>query len=48
MCAVFGFLADIDRPDYILDRMGLALLHHGPDDQGKFFDGVVGLGHNRL
>jgi asparagine synthase (glutamine-hydrolysing) len=48
MCALFGFLADIERPDYTLERMGSALLHRGPDDQGKFFDGVVGLGHNRL
>lgn len=48
MCAVFGFFADIERPDFVLDQMGSALLHRGPDDQGKFTDGVVGLGHNRL
>jgi len=48
MCALFGFIADIERPDYVLDQMGSALLHRGPDDHGKFFDGRLGLGHNRL
>ena len=48
MCALFGFFADIERPDYVLDQMGSALLHRGPDDQGRYCDGRVGLGHNRL
>ena len=48
MCALFGFLAENERPDYILDEMGSVLLHRGPDYQGKFFDGRLGLGHNRL
>jgi asparagine synthase (glutamine-hydrolysing) len=48
MCALFGFIADIERPNYVLEQMGSVLLHRGPDDQGKFFDGRVGLGHNRL
>jgi len=48
MCALFGFLADIERPDHVLEQMGSVLLHRGPDDQGKYYDGKVGLGHNRL
>ena len=48
MCAVFGFLADIERPDFVLDQMSSALLHRGPDDQGKYTESGVGLGHNRL
>jgi asparagine synthase (glutamine-hydrolysing) len=48
MCALFGFIADIERPDYVLDQMSSVLLHRGPDDQGKYFDDRVGLGHNRL
>jgi asparagine synthase (glutamine-hydrolysing) len=48
MCALFGFLADVERPDYVLEQMGSVLLHRGPDDQGKYFDGKVGMGHNRL
>ena len=48
MCALFGFLADIEQPENILDKMSSALLHRGPDDQGKYIEGRLGLGHNRL
>lgn len=48
MCALFGFIADIEGSDHVLDKMSKALLHRGPDDQGKYFDGKLGLGHNRL
>jgi len=48
MCALFGFFADIERPDFILDQMSSVLLHRGPDDRGKYVDGRLGLGHNRL
>ncbi len=48
MCALFGFLADIERPDFVLDQMSSVLLHRGPDDRGKYIDGRLGLGHNRL
>ena len=47
MCAIFGFLADIEQPENILDKMSSALLHRGPDDQGKYIEGRLGLGHNR-
>ena len=45
MCALFDFLADIEQPENILDKMSSALLHRGPDDQGSYIDGRVGLGH---
>ena len=48
MCALFGFLADIERPDFVLDQISSVLLHRGPDDRGKYIDGRLGLGHNRL
>ena len=28
--------------------MSSVLYHRGPDDQGKFFESRIGLGHNRL
>ena len=43
-----GFVADIERPEHLLRQMSSALLHRGPDNQGKYLDGKVGLGHNRL
>ena len=48
MFALFAFLADIEQPKNILDKMSSALLHRGPDDQGRYIDGRVGFGHNRL
>ncbi len=32
----------------LLERMTRQLAHRGPDDEGFFFDGSVGLGHRRL
>ena len=48
MCAIFGFLADNDQPEEILDNMSSALLQRGPDDSGNYLEGKLGLGHNRL
>lgn len=48
MCALFGFLADVEQPEIILSEMGSVLLHRGPDHQGKFIDNQLGMGHNRL
>jgi asparagine synthase (glutamine-hydrolysing) len=31
-----------------LERMTRSLAHRGPDDEGFFFDGALGLGHRRL
>jgi asparagine synthase (glutamine-hydrolysing) len=51
MCGIAG-LAQRD-PGHAADReavfaMMAALNHRGPDDQGAYFDGPVGLGHTRL
>jgi len=48
MCALFGFLADIEQPEYVLGQMSSALIHRGPNDQGKYISDRLGLGHNRL
>ena len=32
----------------ILTRMRDVIRHRGPDDEGLFIDGAVGLGHRRL
>lgn len=50
MCGIAGIWHFDGRP---VDRDGLAratsaVSHRGPDDQGVFIDGAVGLGHRRL
>ena len=53
MCGIFGYLSlkESVRPE-ILVRMGNALKHRGPDDEGSYFDNsekfCIGLGHKRL
>ncbi|WP_266168878.1 asparagine synthase (glutamine-hydrolyzing) [Dyella subtropica] len=51
MCGIAGYL-DLDgqRPAVapILDAMCAALAHRGPDDDGQFLDGALGLGFRRL
>jgi asparagine synthase (glutamine-hydrolysing) len=51
MCGIAGVI-NRDR-DRAVDRdavftMMAALAHRGPDDEGAWFDGAVGLGHKRL
>ena len=51
MCGIAGKLSldgqlAVD-PD-LIDRMMAAIAHRGPDGQGKFLSGPVGLGHTRL
>ncbi len=50
MCGICGIydrsLKPVDRE--ILDRMKNILRHRGPDGEGLFIDGEVGLGHRRL
>ena len=50
MCGIAGFiLKDGARPDPAeLARMGAALAHRGPDDQGVYRSGPVGLVQTRL
>lgn len=51
MCGIAGFidsrLSAGDR-DPLLERMLAAIAHRGPDARGKWIDGAVALGHNRL
>jgi asparagine synthase (glutamine-hydrolysing) len=51
VCGIVGILnfssaAPVDRE--VLFRMTRVLAHRGPDDEGFFFDGPIGLGHRRL
>src|SRR5262249_12071058 len=50
MCGFAGIVstngAKIDAA--IVDRMSNSLRHRGPDDEGSFVDGAVGLGFRRL
>lgn len=50
MCGIVGLL-NLDgapvSPD-VLQRMTDALQHRGPDGEGQFSDGALGLGHRRL
>lgn len=47
MCGIAGFCQSNGTPDHpfeVLNRMGGALAHRGPDDSGVFFDEVAGIG----
>jgi asparagine synthase (glutamine-hydrolysing) len=47
MCGIAGFWQTkrgTEDPLAILDRMGAALAHRGPDDSGTFHDGATGIG----
>src|SRR5262245_54723973 len=51
MCGIKGIVNfsatnAVDR--HVVERMALAQAHRGPDDQGFFIEGNVGLGHRRL
>src|SRR5215210_2406295 len=52
MCGISGIALSsrsarrIDRG--VLERMRDVMTHRGPDDEGLYFDGTVGLGHRRL
>ncbi len=50
MCGIVGILRLDKSPadEVLLCRMAKVLRHRGPDDEGFFTDGVVGLAHRRL
>jgi asparagine synthase (glutamine-hydrolysing) len=50
MCGIAGQLRDDGRPvdPDLIDRMSAAQQHRGPDQRGRFVDGGVGLGIQRL
>ncbi len=51
MCAICG-IVNFSAADHVeaalLGEMAATLAHRGPDDEGYFLDGQVGLGHRRL
>ncbi|GAA2495065.1 asparagine synthase (glutamine-hydrolyzing) [Terrabacter carboxydivorans] len=47
MCGIAGYFG-LESDHGLLERMGTAQRHRGPDDQGTFVDGPVGLAHQRL
>lgn len=50
MCGLVGVFEFDGRPvsPVILKRMTDAIAHRGPDGEGFYFDGAIGLGHRRL
>ena len=51
MCGIYGIAGldwnpSLDRE--VLARMGRVIVHRGPDDDGHFYNGGVGLGMRRL
>ncbi|MGN6264157.1 MAG: asparagine synthase (glutamine-hydrolyzing) [Ginsengibacter sp.] len=50
MCGITGYIcfngSKSDR--VVLERMNNSINHRGPDDEGIFIDGKIGLGHRRL
>ncbi len=50
MCGIAGFLNREGEPadPGVLARMTATLAHRGPDGEGEYRDGPVGLGHRRL
>ena len=50
MCGICGILNHSDAPIEleVLGKMTDAIAHRGPDGEGAFIDGPVGLGHRRL
>src|SRR3989338_3075815 len=50
MCGITGILHKTDRPVdlSILQKINRTLAHRGPDDEGYFVSGPVGLGQRRL
>ncbi|MER7070629.1 asparagine synthase (glutamine-hydrolyzing) [Terrabacter sp. NPDC000476] len=47
MCGIAGYYG-LEGDRGLLDRMGAAQHHRGPDDHGTYLDGLVGLAHQRL
>ncbi|MGH8236515.1 MAG: asparagine synthase (glutamine-hydrolyzing), partial [Steroidobacteraceae bacterium] len=51
MCGIYGILALSGTQQHdpsVLSRMGNAIVHRGPDDEGSFSDGQMLLGMRRL
>src|SRR4051812_13570373 len=47
MCGIAGYFG-LEPDVRLLERLGAAQQHRGPDDSGTYLDGPVGLAHQRL
>ena len=48
ICGQFNFIDDIPVHRQTIERMARSIAHRGPDDEGYFLSGPVGLGFRRL
>jgi asparagine synthase (glutamine-hydrolysing) len=48
ICGVFGYRDGAPASEHEVRAMADAIAHRGPDGEGYFVDGAVGLGHRRL
>jgi asparagine synthase (glutamine-hydrolysing) len=48
MCGISGILQAGGVEERLVHSMNGVLTHRGPDDEGYYFDGPIGLGHRRL
>ncbi len=48
MCGICGLWQPTGVNERLVRSMNEALVHRGPDDEGYYFDGPIGLGHRRL
>jgi asparagine synthase (glutamine-hydrolysing) len=48
MCGISGLWQASGAEERLVRSMNKALIHRGPDDEGYYFNGSIGLGHRRL
>ncbi len=48
ICGIFNYGAGTPADRAAIERSARAMVHRGPDDEGFYFDGPVGLGNRRL
>ena len=48
ICGQYNFVADGPVDAQAIKRMADAIAHRGPDDEGQFISGSIGLGFRRL
>jgi len=48
MCGVVGYYSNKSVNPDVLDAMAMSIQHRGPDSQGLYKEGQIGLGHRRL
>ncbi|MEK6247910.1 MAG: asparagine synthetase B, partial [Planctomycetales bacterium] len=48
ICGAFHWLSDKQVDSDLIERMCRRIVHRGPDDEGSFVEGAVGIGFRRL